>query len=93
MASKGGFLRGRTEAMDSFHPQPPDKGVLSQGGQALRVAELALLQHRQHLRPDLAVLVARLRQEDEALDRDRDAERHDQHAGVDEQAAILKELE
>jgi len=69
-----------------------DRGVRLRG-HALHVAELSLLQQREDLRPDLPVLAARLRQEDEALDGDRHAERHDERARIDEQAAILEELD
>ena len=61
-------------------------------GHALHLLELAVLQHRQHLRPDLAVLRTRAVEKDQPLDGDGHTQRHDEDAGVDEQAAILEEL-
>src|SRR5450432_375667 len=95
------FFHRRVEVFapaGALHPRQAVVDDLADGsvgvrGDALHVLELALLQHRQHLCPDLAVLAARLGEEDEALDRDRDAERHDRCARIYEQAAILEELD
>jgi len=82
----------------ALHPRQPVADDLAHGGvgvgsHALDVLELTLLQHRQDLCPDLAVFVSGTRKEDEPFDGNGHAQRHDQHTGVDEQAAILEELD
>ena len=67
-------------------------GGIGAGRRMLHFLQAPALQHRQQLRPELAVLAARALQEDEALDGDRQADGHDQDARVDGQAAVLEKL-
>jgi hypothetical protein len=59
----------------------------------MHLFELTLLQHRQDLGPDGAILCAGLVEKDETLNCDRHAQGHDEQAGINKEAAILKELD
>ncbi len=83
---------GRLQALDAVADDLADRDV-GVAGRGLRLVEASALQQRQHLVPQLAVVGPRAVEEDEAFDRHRQAERHDGNAGVDEQPAVLEELD
>src|SRR5882672_143068 len=68
-------------------------GGLRFGSQGIGLLKLASLKQRQQLVPGSAIASARVAEIEIAFQRDCKADRHDQNAGIDENPAVLKELD